>query len=59
MWRIVCIGPGPRGLPRRIVDRGPLLVDEQRAHAIAAWLKSTGLYESVRVARSAGVITRP
>jgi hypothetical protein len=36
-------------MPRRVTDRGPLLDDEQRAIDIAAWLRATGLYETVTV----------
>ena len=49
MWRVVCVGPGPRERSRRMIDRGPLLPDEKRAISIAAYLRSTGLYESVKV----------
>jgi hypothetical protein len=49
MWRVVCIGPGPSNRPRRVVDKGPLHPDKQRAIAIANFLRSTGLYESVKI----------
>lgn len=49
MWRVVCVGPGPRDRVRRLVDRGPLLTDELRAISIANYLRSTGFYESVKV----------
>jgi len=48
----VCIGPGPLDCVRRIEDRGPLHPDRRRANAIAAFLRSTGLYESVTVVGS-------
>jgi hypothetical protein len=34
-------------------DRGPILDSQERAEAIAAWLRSTGLYELVQVERPA------
>jgi hypothetical protein len=34
---------------RRVVDRGPLLIDERRAISIARYLRATGLYESVKI----------
>jgi hypothetical protein len=34
---------------RRVIDRGPLQPDKGRAHSIADYLRSTGLYESVTV----------
>jgi hypothetical protein len=40
---------------RRIVDRGPLLTNRSRADAIAAFLRTTGLYESVQVIDSRAV----
>jgi len=49
VWRVVCVGPGPNDKPRRRVDKGPLMPEKARATAIAAWLRSTGLYESVTV----------
>lgn len=49
MWRIVCVGPSPNDRVRRVTDRGPLHTSKQRAHSIAAYLRSTGLYESVKV----------
>lgn len=52
MWRVICIGPGPNDTPRRVVDRGPLITNEEAARRIAARLASTGLYESVRIVRS-------
>ena len=52
MWRIVCIGPGPLDRERRIVDRGPLHADRQRALSFAEFLRATGLYESVKVVGS-------
>jgi len=52
MWRIVCIGPGPQDSMRRVVDRGPLHNDRERVQAMAAFLRSTGLYESVKVVGS-------
>ncbi|CAN5921038.1 hypothetical protein BH11PSE8_BH11PSE8_43490 [soil metagenome] len=57
MWRVVCVGPGPFDKERRVVDKGPLLVDERHALAIRQWLAGTGLYESVTVETSAGVMT--
>jgi hypothetical protein len=57
MWRIVCVGPGPQGTPRRVVDRGPLLPDETRANALAAWLSATGLYERVRIERAGAALS--
>jgi len=62
MWRVVCVGPGPRDRVRRLVDRGPLLTDELRAISIANYLRSTGFYESVKVevsSASAAVIGTP
>jgi hypothetical protein len=56
MWRIVCVGPGPGGTPRRVVDRGPLQPDEHRARQFAAWLSATGLYERVSVERDNGPV---
>jgi hypothetical protein len=56
VWRIVSIGPGPGEVPRRVTDRGPLLDNEPRAIAIAAWLRATGLYEIVTVERVGTVI---
>jgi hypothetical protein len=52
MWRVICIGAGPGGIPRRVVDRGPLCDDERRVRAVAAWLGATGLYERVEVRKS-------
>jgi hypothetical protein len=37
---------------RRIHDRGPLHHDKGRANAFAEFLRSTGLYESVKVEES-------
>lgn len=60
MWRVVCAGPGPRETPRRRIDRGPLLADKARAYAIAEWLRSTGIYEYVKVESSrAGAAPNP
>ena len=53
MWQIVCIGPGPLGRVRRVVDRGPLHADKSRAQWIARYLRETGLYESVTVVSGA------
>lgn len=55
MWRVVCVGPGPLDKERRVVDRGPLLVDKRRALAIKDWLVATRLYESVEVEASARI----
>ncbi|MDO9356462.1 MAG: hypothetical protein Q7T55_22380 [Solirubrobacteraceae bacterium] len=52
MWRIVCTGPGPQDKLRRVTDRGPLHGDRQRTLAMAAFLRSTGLHESVKVVSS-------
>jgi hypothetical protein len=52
MWRVVCAGPGVNDSPRRVVDHGPLHMDRARAQAIADWLASTGLYESIKVVSS-------
>lgn len=49
VWRVVCIGPGPGDVVRRVTDRGPILTSKEQADAIAAWLRSTGLYEIVHV----------
>ena len=49
MWRVVSVGPGPQEALRRVTDKGPWQEDEARANGIAAWLRSTGLYESVLV----------
>lgn len=57
MWCVVCIGRRLAEHPHRVVDRGPLLPQEQRARAIAAWLRSTGLYEHVTVERRDAVRT--
>ena len=49
MWRVVCVGPGPMDRIRRVCDRGPLQPDKARVDALATYLRSTGLYEWVRV----------
>lgn len=49
LWRVVCTGPGPSGRQRRRVDRGPLHPERDRAERFAAFLRATGLYESVEV----------
>ena len=49
MWRVVCVGPGSSGRVRRVRDKGPLHPDRSRALSIADFLRSTGLYESVKV----------
>ena len=49
MWQVVCVGPSPMDRIRRVVDKGPLLPDLRRANSIAGFLRSTGLYESVKV----------
>ena len=49
MWRVVCVGPSPLDKVRRVIDRGPLHSDKDRSSAIAAFLRATGLYESVSV----------
>jgi hypothetical protein len=49
VWRVVSVGPGSREARRRVTDKGPWQEDEVRANGIAAWLRSTGLYESVVV----------
>ena len=59
MWRVVCIGAGPGGKPRRIVDRGPLSGDERRVRSVAAWLSATGLYERVEVRKSSTASAPP
>jgi hypothetical protein len=63
MWRVVCVGPGPMDRVRRVHDRGPLHHDKGRAHSFAEFLRSTGLYESVKVEEStlkaAAVATSP
>lgn len=41
-------------MPRRVVDRGPLLKSEARAKAIAEWLRRTGCYEKVAVETEGG-----
>ena len=43
------MGPSPLDRVRRVEDRGPLHVDHERAVAIAAFLRATGLYEVVTV----------
>lgn len=58
MWRVVCIGPGARAHVRRIVDRGPLLPEEERARHWAAFLAATGLYERVTVEHCANITGR-
>lgn len=55
MFRVVCVGPGPRERPRRVIDRGPLHHEERRAIAAADWLRATGLYESVTVERTGSI----
>ena len=52
MWRVVCVGPGPLDRVRRVQDRGPFHDDKGRAHSFAEFLRSTGLYESVKVEES-------
>lgn len=49
MWRVVCIGPGPLDRVRRVIDRGPLHADKAKVTSMANLLRSTGLYESVKV----------
>jgi hypothetical protein len=47
---------------RRVHDRGPLHFDKARANSIATFLRSTGLYESVKVEGStvnAGSLAAP
>jgi hypothetical protein len=46
-------------VPRRVIDRGPLVADRQRADVFAARLRSTGLYERVTVERGGFTASRP